>query len=78
MLCIQGQITAKIHARADQDAGIQEKILTHHADVEIIRAIGVSDTAFLEQIERWSEAYVMRTKLDYQVFLEWTKTWKTT
>jgi len=78
VLCIQGQITAKIHARADQDAGIQEKILTHHADVEIIQAIGVSDTAFLEQIERWSEAYVMRTKLDYQVFLEWTKTWKTT
>lgn len=78
VLCIQGQITAKIHARADQDAGLQEKILTHHADVEIIQAIGVSDTAFLEQIERWSEAYVMRTKLDYQVFLEWTKTWKTT
>ncbi|KTR60106.1 hypothetical protein RSA42_09570 [Exiguobacterium indicum] len=77
VLCIQGQITAKIHARADQDAGITEKILTHHADVEIIQAIGVSDTAFLEQIERWSEAYVTRTKLDYQVFLEWVKTRKT-
>ncbi|MEI4463196.1 DUF2252 family protein [Exiguobacterium indicum] len=73
VLCIQGQITAKIHARADQDAGIKEKVLTHHADVEIIQAIGVSDTAFLEQIERWSSAYVERTKLDYQVFLEWIK-----
>ncbi|MGI1805922.1 DUF2252 domain-containing protein [Exiguobacterium sp. TDN 0502] len=74
VLCIQGQITAKIHARADQDAGIAEKVLTHHADVEIIQAIGVSETAFLEQIERWSAAYVARTKLDYQVFLEWVKT----
>ncbi len=37
----------------DQDAGIKEKNFDNHADVEIIQAIGVSDTAFLEQIERW-------------------------
>ena len=43
VLSIQGQITAKIHARAAVDAGIDVDILKHHADVVIIESIGYSD-----------------------------------
>ena len=71
VLSIQGRITAKIHARADMDAGINATVLTHHADVAIIEAIGESEQVFLQQIQRWSNAYAARTKLDFQVFLNW-------
>ncbi|RDB32391.1 DUF2252 domain-containing protein [Exiguobacterium sp. RIT594] len=74
VLSIQGQITAKIHARADMDAGIEIDVLKHHADVVIIESIGVSDTEFTRQIQRWSSAYAARTTLDFQVFLSWLAT----
>ncbi|VWX38343.1 DUF2252 domain-containing protein [Exiguobacterium oxidotolerans] len=71
VLALQGRITAKIHARADMDAGIKATVLTHHADVAIIEAIGQSEQVFLQQIQRWSNAYAERTKLDFHVFLNW-------
>lgn len=74
VLSIQGQITAKIHARADMDAGIDVDILHHHADVVIIESIGVSDAEFTRQIQRWSSAYAARTTLDFKVFLSWLAT----
>ena len=75
VLSIQGQITAKIHARADMDAGIDIECLKPSCGRRhLIESIGVSDAEFTRQIQRWSSAYAARTTLDFQVFLSWLAT----
>lgn len=63
-----GQVTAKIHARADAD--INSTLLTHHSEVEILKAIGDSDQ-FIRYISFTAMNYKEQVKYDYTLFCEW-------
>ncbi|MGG0657390.1 DUF2252 domain-containing protein [Rummeliibacillus pycnus] len=65
-----GQVTAKIHARADMD--IESVLLKHHSEVEIIKAIGDVDQ-FVRHITFAAVNYKKQVKYDYTLFCEWVQ-----
>lgn len=66
-LIIQAQITAKIHARADDDAGL----LPYESSQKINEAIGEAEELFVRQIVRWAHMYSEQVQFDYVAFKEW-------
>ncbi|NHN31699.1 DUF2252 domain-containing protein [Paenibacillus agricola] len=64
-----GQITAKIHARADVD--MQLGMVSHHSEDEIKLAMGEDTEAFKDYIANWALAYVEQVEEDYELFMEW-------
>ncbi len=65
-----GQISAKIHARADSD--IDHHYLTYHSETEILRVI--DDWKNLRnEVDEWATHYQKCVKNDYVLFLEWCK-----
>ncbi|WP_369522952.1 DUF2252 family protein [Guptibacillus hwajinpoensis] len=65
-----GQISAKIHARADTD--IDHHYLTYHSETEIFRVI--DDWKNLRyEVNEWATFYQKRVKKDYDIFIEWCK-----
>jgi len=65
-----GRVTAKIHARADAD--IESVLLTHHSEVEIIKAIGNVDQ-FVRHITYAAVNYKEQVKYDYTLFCQWVQ-----
>ncbi len=68
---IMGKVTAKIHARADQD--IDSNIITHHSEESILTAIGDDFDSFAKQLIDWALFYEEQVQTDYQIFLEWNE-----
>ncbi|MTH54676.1 DUF2252 domain-containing protein [Bacillus mangrovi] len=64
-----GKITAKIHSRSDAD--FQDALLTHHSELEIMKAIGPDPSRFIDQLSFAAIAYKRQTNSDYGIFLEW-------
>lgn len=64
-----GEITAKMHARADVD--VQYGILSHHSEDEIVQAIGADTDAFREYLANWALSYAQQVEDDYVLFIEW-------
>ncbi|MGD6816409.1 DUF2252 domain-containing protein [Metabacillus sp. 113a] len=64
-----GRITAKIHARADAD--LADSFLTHHSEIEILKAIGSDTRRFADQISFTAMGYKRQTNADYAIFCEW-------
>ncbi|MCT2536093.1 DUF2252 domain-containing protein [Aquibacillus koreensis] len=64
-----GKITAKIHARADED--IEHGLLEYHSETEIIKAIGNNVDGFFNEMIGWSKFYKERVEQDYLLFNEW-------
>lgn len=62
-----GQVTAKIHARADSDV---DASLPHDSEVEILKAIGQLDR-FVADLTRMALFYKHQVEEDYQLFTEW-------
>lgn len=62
-----GQVTAKIHARADAD---MDASLPHDSEVEILKAIGNLDR-FAADLTRMALFYKHRVDQDFQLFTEW-------
>lgn len=69
-LKIMGRVTAKIHARADAD--IESVLLTHHSEIEIIKAIGNVDQ-FVRDITYAALNYKNQVKDDYTLFCQWVE-----
>jgi uncharacterized protein (DUF2252 family) len=64
-----GQITAKIHARADADTA--HGILAHHSEDEIRLAMGEDTDSFCEYVANWALSYINQVEEDYELFPEW-------
>lgn len=69
-----GQITAKMHARADAD--VDEGILSYHSEDEIVRAIGKDTVAFCDYVTNRALSYSHQVMEDYQLFKEWSESWE--
>ncbi|MEK3885657.1 DUF2252 family protein [Paenibacillus sp. PL2-23] len=69
-----GQITAKLHARADAD--VENGILTYHSEDEIVRAIGKDTDAFCEYVANRALFYSGQVMEDYEIFKEWSAGWE--
>ncbi|AFH66184.1 DUF2252 domain-containing protein [Paenibacillus caseinilyticus] len=69
VLKTMGQITAKLHARADAD--MHQGLMAYHSEDEIDRAIGGDREAFCDYIAQWAVAYAYQVEEDYALFLEW-------
>lgn len=70
-LNIMGRVTAKIHARADAD--IESTLLTHHSEVEILKAIGDDVDQFIHHITYVAVNYKEQVKYDYTLFCNWVE-----
>ncbi|MEJ8305655.1 DUF2252 domain-containing protein [Saccharibacillus sacchari] len=69
VLTIMGQLTAKMHARADFDVSLG--ILPYHSEKEIARAMGDDPDAFAKHISQFAYAYADVVERDYALFTEW-------
>lgn len=69
-----GQITAKLHARADAD--VDGGLLSYHSEDEIVRAIGKDTNAFCDYVANRALTYSKQVREDYQLFAEWSETWE--
>ncbi|MDQ6421253.1 DUF2252 family protein [Paenibacillus sp. LHD-117] len=69
-----GQITAKLHARADAD--VEGGILSYHSEDEIVRAIGKDTGAFCDYVANRALSYSHQVREDYQLFKEWSESWE--
>ena len=67
---IMGQITAKIHARADID---YSDVFTYHSEYEILNAIGKHHNIFIESAILQAMRYKEIVYLDYELFKEWVE-----
>lgn len=67
---IMAQITAKTHARADQDV---HQMLGHQNEELILAAIGSDVQRFAGDMSRWAMHYKRQVELDYDLFKEWVK-----
>ena len=65
---IMGQITAKIHARADLD---YSDVFTYHSEVEILTIIGKHQDVFLNSTILQAMSYKELVYSDYELFKEW-------
>ncbi|MDL4840881.1 DUF2252 domain-containing protein [Aquibacillus rhizosphaerae] len=63
------KISAKIHARADED--IKHGLLDYHSEKEILKAIGEDKDGFKKEMITWSKFYQERVEEDYLLFNEW-------
>lgn len=66
---IMGKITAKIHARADED--IDNGLLEYHSEEEILKAIGDDKDGFVKELQVWSTFYQRHVEEDYRLFQQW-------
>ncbi|MFC0210941.1 DUF2252 domain-containing protein [Paenibacillus chartarius] len=66
-----GQITAKMHARADVD--VKEGLLDYHSEDEIYAAMGEDRGAFAEFVANWAMSYAYQVEEDYVLFKEWVE-----
>lgn len=69
-----GQITAKLHARADAD--VKVGLLGYHSEDEIDRAIGKDTDAFCDYVANKALSYSHQVREDFQLFTEWSQTWE--
>ncbi|RIX60311.1 DUF2252 domain-containing protein [Paenibacillus nanensis] len=69
-----GQITAKLHARADAD--VDGGLLDYHSEDEIVRAIGKDTDAFCEYVANRALSYSQQVAEDYLQFKEWSEAWE--
>jgi uncharacterized protein (DUF2252 family) len=69
-----GQITAKMHARADAD--VESGILSYHSEDEIARAIGKDTDSFCDDVTRRALAYSRQVVEDYELFKAWSESWE--
>lgn len=69
VLTIMGQLTAKMHARADFDVSLG--ILPYHSEKEIENAMGDDPHAFAKHISQFAYAYADVVERDYALFTEW-------
>ena len=65
---IMGQITAKIHARADLD---YSDVFTYHSETEILNIIGKHQDVFLNSTILQAMSYKELVYSDYELFKEW-------
>ena len=65
---IMGQITAKIHARADLD---YSNVFTYHSEAEILNVIGKHQDVFLNSTVLQAMSYKELVYSDYELFKEW-------
>ncbi|ANE45140.1 hypothetical protein SY83_00935 [Paenibacillus swuensis] len=72
MVKTMGQITAKMHARADRDT--EHTLMPYHSEEEIVRAIGKDDEAFVSQLSFAALTYAKQVHSDYEIFCKWTAT----
>lgn len=66
-----GQITAKLHARADAD--VEGDMLSYHSEDEIVRAIGKDAEAFCEYVANRALSYAHQVREDFALFKEWSE-----
>ncbi|WP_199614389.1 DUF2252 domain-containing protein [Paenibacillus alkalitolerans] len=66
-----GRITAKIHARADNE--LQNGIIDYHAEDEIASAMGGDPDKFADTISLWAMGYAAQVHQDYELFAEWVR-----
>ncbi|WP_186578461.1 DUF2252 domain-containing protein [Aquibacillus kalidii] len=66
---VMGKVSAKIHARADED--IEHGLLDYHSEQQILAAIGGDKSGFKKEMIIWSSYYKDRVKADYVLFNEW-------
>ncbi|MUT64674.1 DUF2252 domain-containing protein [Paenibacillus sp. NEAU-GSW1] len=66
-----GQITAKMHARADAD--VQGGLLPYHSEDEIVRAIGKDADAFCDYLTNRAFSYAKQVVEDHLLFKEWSE-----
>lgn len=69
-----GQITAKLHARADAD--VEGGILSYHSEDEIVRAIGKDTGAFCKYVSERAQSYSRQVQEDYELFKGWSEAWE--
>jgi uncharacterized protein (DUF2252 family) len=62
-----GKITAKLHARADQD--VEKNLISYHSEEEILKAIGDDEDIFLHQLSFYAMAYAKQVHSDYEIFI---------
>ncbi len=65
---IMAQITAKTHARADEDI---HHLFNHQNEVMILDAIGDDAERFAVDMTRWAVHYKRQVEFDYEIFKEW-------
>jgi uncharacterized protein (DUF2252 family) len=63
-----GRMTAKIHARADNDLREGEGILDYHAEHEILSAMGPDPDKFADTLSLWAMNYRAQVHEDYEIF----------
>ncbi|WP_085521976.1 DUF2252 domain-containing protein [Tuberibacillus sp. Marseille-P3662] len=64
-----GKVTAKVHARADEDAG--HDFLTHQSEQEIINVIDEDLDGFKQQLTNFSIFYKHQVHTDFKLFQAW-------
>lgn len=69
-LKLMGRITAKIHARADNELRDNQAILDYHAEHEIAKAMGRNPDQFAGAIAVWAMNYCHQVREDYDLFVE--------
>ncbi|GAX89073.1 DUF2252 domain-containing protein [Effusibacillus lacus] len=69
VLGYMGQITAKLHARADAD--IENGVLSYHSEQEILSAMGEDLDAFCATISQWALSYANQVEQDFELFTQW-------
>jgi len=62
------RITAKIHARADNELRDNEGILDYHAEHEIMAAMGPDPDKFADTLSLWAMNYAAQVHQDFEVF----------
>ncbi|MBB3110668.1 uncharacterized protein (DUF2252 family) [Paenibacillus phyllosphaerae] len=69
VLATMGQLTAKLHARADAD--VEQGLLAYHSEAEIVQAMGEDEAAFFATITHWALAYADQVERDFALFTQW-------
>ncbi|MCA0968982.1 DUF2252 domain-containing protein [Halobacillus litoralis] len=63
------KISAKVHARADQD--IEEGVMSYHSEEAILESIGKDKKLFRHQLNVWSRYYQSVVEQDFELFKQW-------
>lgn len=65
-----GQITAKIHSRADNELRENQGLLDYHAEHEIAKAMGPDKNKFADVVSSWAMNYCYQVREDAEIFGE--------
>lgn len=71
VLEVMGQVTAKMHARADAD--VEQGILSYHSEKEIAKSMGDNCEEFTKALASWAISYSHQAEDDYSLFTDWVE-----